>query len=216
VVEENGGVIKVIPLVEGFSTSKLIKSIQKAAATPTPRAILIDRDGVINDHMRGGIKGGYVGYKEHFIFLPSVFDALKRLSKTDFKLIIITNQSGIARGYYSHADVKRLHNWLLSEFRKKGIRIDAVYFCPHHPDEKCNCRKPGIAMFEMAAKDFGLSLAKSWMIGDSSTDIIAGRSANTKTVKIGKPMDKKLKLEPDHYAKDLKQAVSIILKSEKL
>ncbi len=208
VVEKNGGVVKILPKIMGLSTSKLIESIVKAAQDPSPRAVFLDRDDTINDD------GGYVHKKEHFKFLPGVLAAMRALSKTDYKIILITNQSGIGRGFYSHRHVKELHDWMVDELRREGIRVDRVYYCPHGPNDGCVCRKPEIGMFEEAVKDFGISLAKSWFVGDSSSDVLAGREANIQTIKLGAAIDKKLKLEPNYYVRNLKEAVSIILKSE--
>jgi len=207
VVEKNRGIVKVLPKIKGLSTTKLIESIIKMAQDPSPRAVFLDRDGTINEN-----GDGYIHKKEHFTFLPGVIPALQKLSKTDFKIILITNQSGIGRGYYTHGHVKTLHNWMVDDMKKRNIRIDRIYYCPHGPNEECICRKPRIGMFEEAVKDFEISLAKSWFVGDSESDVLAGREANIQTIKIGKRMDKRLKLEPNYYAKDLKEAVSIILR----
>ncbi len=209
VVEKNGGVIKVLTKIKGLSTSKLIDTIVKAAKDPSPRAVFLDRDGTLNDN-----GDGYIHKKEHFKFLPGVLSAMRALSKTDYKIILITNQSGIGRGFYSHRHVKELHDWMADELRREGIRVDRVYYCPHGPNDGCVCRKPEIGMFEEAVNDFGISLAKSWFVGDSSSDVLAGREANIQTIKLGAAMDTKLKLEPNHYVRNLKEAVSIIVKAE--
>ncbi len=208
VVEKNGGSIKVLPKIKGLSTSKLIESIVKVAHDPSPKAVFVDRDGTINDN-----GDGYIHKKEHFTFLPGVLSALSTLTKTNYKIILVTNQSGIGRGLYSHGQVKELHDWMMGELTKQRIRIDKIYYCPHEPGDGCECRKPNIGMFEQAVKDFGISLAKSWFVGDSVPDVLAGREANIQTIKLGARMEKRLKLEPNYYAKDLKGAVSIILKS---
>ncbi len=207
VVEENGGRIHVLTWISGYSTTNLVKRIQEVEATPTVKAVFIDRDGTINDN-----KGGYIHKQEDFEFLPGVIEGLKRLSQTDYKIIIITNQSGIGRKTYTEEDFHRFNNWLLSHLIEQGIRVDHVYHCPHHPNDNCDCRKPGIGMLLKAVKDFGIRLDESWLIGDGDNDVQCGRNANVKTIKLGEKVDQKLKLEPHYYANNFMDAVSIVLR----
>ncbi len=206
VVEKNGGTIHVLGWEKNFSTSKLIKRIIDTYAKPTIKAIFLDRDGTINDNGEG-----YIHRKEDFVFLPSVIEALRHLSVTDYKIVIVTNQSGIGRGRYTVKDFNCLTAWMINTLKKKGVRIDKVYHCPHTPDEDCECRKPRIGMFLQAVTELGVSLNDSWLIGDDDRDVIAGRNANIKTIKLGGPMPKELKLEPNHYAKSMIEAVKRIL-----
>lgn len=187
VVERNKGKIYVAGWKKGFSTSRLVK-------IPTVKAVFLDRDGTINLN-----EPEFVHKKEDFKFLPGVIPALKRLSKTDYMLIITTNQSGIGRGYYTEKDLQKLHQWMLGKLKKEKIRIDKIYYCPHHPKDNCSCRKPKPGMIEKAVKDLGIDLSKSWLVGDSERDIQVGREMNLKTILLGKD------------AKDLKEAVKIIL-----
>lgn len=205
-VEKYGGKIHILKWTKNFSTSNLIKKIITDNSRPPVRAVFLDRDGTINLN-----KQGYVHKIEDFEFLPGAVQALKKLLKTDYKIIVITNQSGIGRGYYGEKDVLKLHQWLVKTLARKGARIDKIYLCPHRPEEKCSCRKPGIGMFEKAVKEFGVSLSNSWMIGDDDKDIMAAKEANIKTIKIGGKLSPKLKLEPNDYAADLKEAIGIIL-----
>ena len=161
--------------------------------------MFLDRDGTININ-----EPEYVHKISDFKFVPGAISALKKLSKTGYKIIIVTNQSGIARGYYNEKDLKILHNWMLSEFKNKGIRIDGIYYCSHGQDDNCSCRKPKPGMLLKAGQDFGLILSKSWMVGDDDRDIIMGREANVSTIKIGAKMSQKLKLEPNYYVNKLK------------
>jgi len=208
VIEENGGQIYVLPWVKGFSTSKLIKKIYKTEEFSAPKAIFLDRDGTINVN-----KPEYVHRVEDFKFKENAIKGLKELSKSEYKLFIITNQSGVARGYFSKDQLKKLNSWLLRRLSREGIEIEKIYYCPHHPDftESCNCRKPQIGMLIRAVKEYGINLSKSWLIGDSEKDIIMARSANLKSIKIGKRVNRKLKLEPNYYAKDLLEASGIVL-----
>lgn len=209
-VEENGGKIHILKWQEGFSTSRLMQKTKNIYSKPEIKAVFLDRDGTININ-----EPEYVHKIKDFKFISEVIFALRKLSKTGYKIIIITNQSGIARGYYNEKDLKILHNWMVSEFKKKDVRIDGIYYCPHGPDDNCSCRKPKPGMLLKAGKDFDLNLSKSWFIGDGSVDIIAGREANLKTIKIGKKMDEKYKLEPNYYAKNLLEAINIILNNGK-
>lgn len=209
VVEEHGGKIHILRWKEGFSTSGIIEKIRAADSSAEIKAVFLDRDGTININ-----DPEYIHKISDVRFVPGAISALKKLSKSNCKIIIITNQSGIARGYYKEKDMELLHTWMLSEFKKSDIRIDRIYHCPHGPDDECVCRKPEIGMFLQAAKDFGVNLSKSWFVGDDKRDVIAGRNANIKTIKIGDTMPSALKLEPNYYVKDLKEAVEIILQHE--
>ena len=206
VVEENKGIIHILKWQKGFSTSALAEKTMNIRSEPETKAVFLDRDGTININ-----EPEYVHKIEDFKVFRETIPALKKLSKTDYKIIIITNQSGIARGYYTLAQMKKLHKWMLSEFKKKDIRIDGIYYCPHGPDDNCSCRKPKPGMLLKAGQDFGLNLSKSWLVGDGSVDIIAGREVNVKTIKIGGKMKKEFKLEPNYYADNLLEAVEIIL-----
>lgn len=210
IIKENKGKIYFLKSHAGFSTSQLIKKILEVYSALDVRAVFLDRDGTVNIN-----KPEYVYKIEDFKFAPGAIPALQKLSKTDYKIVILTNQSGVGKGYFKDEDLKKLHQWMLGKLRKKGIRIDKIYYCPHQPEDNCSCRKPKIGMLLKAVKDFGINLSKSWMIGDDEKDIIAGREANIKTIKIGKKMSKKLKLEPNYYAKNLLEAVKIIKNNEK-
>ncbi len=173
---------------------------------------MIDRDGVIN------IDYGYVHEIEKFEFISGVLDALKLLSKTDFKIIIITDQSGIGRGYYKEEDYKKLTEYMFGEFEKNNIRVDGIYYCPHSPESGCSCRKPKTGMPEKAKKDFDIDFSKSYFIGDKTSDIKCGENAGCKTilVKTGKAgKDGMYDVRPDFVADDLKAAVERIIGEEK-
>ncbi len=137
------------------------------------KAAFLDRDGVIN------IDKNYVYKIEDFEFKEGIFELLKLLQKK-FVLFIVTNQSGIGRGYYSLDDFKKLTQYMLNEFKKRGIEIKEVAFCPHHPDEHCECRKPKPGMILNLAKKYNIDLQNSIMIGDKLSDINAGINAGIK------------------------------------
>lgn len=203
-VEKNGGRIYILKFVPGHSTTRLIEKILGVYAKPSVKAVFLDRDGTINEN-----NPEYTHRKEDFKFLPGVIPALRKLSKTDYKIIIVTNQSGIGRGYFKEKELQELHCWLLGRFEKEKIRIDKIYYCPHHPKDDCSCRKPKIGLLEKAVRDFGIDLSKSWMIGDEEKDVLTGREANLKTIILGKKSAKA------HYvAKDFAAAAAIILKNK--
>lgn len=137
------------------------------------KALFLDRDGVINiDH-------GYVGKVENFEFVDGILDCIRRLQTKGFQPIVVTNQSGIGRGYYSLEDFEAVTAAMLEGMREHGIAIDRshVFFCPHTPDEGCDCRKPAPGMFLQAQKRFGIDMPASIMIGDKPSDIEAAEAA---------------------------------------
>ena len=147
------------------------------------KALFLDRDGVINkDH-------GYVFQKEKFDFIDGIFDFVREFKKRDFLVFVITNQSGIARGYYSEKDFRVISDFMQDEFSKRDIKIDKVYHCPCHEnypnlslksDEVCKCRKPNPYMLFKAQDEFDISLRESILIGDKNSDIEAGKTAGLK------------------------------------
>jgi D-glycero-D-manno-heptose 1,7-bisphosphate phosphatase len=141
-------------------------------------AVFLDRDGVINKEK------DYVYKIDEFHFIDGVFDACLEMSKAGYRLVVITNQAGIARGYYTEDDFNHLTKWMLNEFQQHDIEIDDVYHCPHHPVHgvgeylcDCDCRKPAPGMILRAAKEHSLDLRRSILVGDKATDIEAGRAA---------------------------------------
>lgn len=145
------------------------------------KAVLLDRDGTIN------IDKGYVYKLQDFEFLPGAIDALKRIYKNDFRLFVVTNQSGLALNYYTFEDMEEVHRYLLGSLHKEGVEIEKIYICPHHPKVSiCNCRKPEPGMLERAISEFNIDVTKSYMIGDKNTDIEAGRKVHLKTILLGK------------------------------
>jgi D-glycero-D-manno-heptose 1,7-bisphosphate phosphatase len=145
------------------------------------RAAFLDRDGVINRKAR---KGEYITRWEEMEFLPGVAEAIALLNSSDFRVIVITNQRCVAKGQISIPELESLHHRMVSELAKQGARIDAVYYCPHEKEPRCDCRKPAPGMLKDAARDHDIDLGQSWMIGDSDIDIEAGKAAGCKTVRI--------------------------------
>ncbi|MFI3332726.1 MAG: HAD family hydrolase [Rikenellaceae bacterium] len=135
------------------------------------KAVLLDRDGTINvDH-------GYLHDKSLLEFLPGAIEALQRLSAADFKLIIITNQSGIGRGYFSKEQYEEFNEELVAVLKSKGVEIAATYMCPHSPIDNCHCRKPYPYMALKAIEQFEIDPTRSYMLGDKGSDVECGEAA---------------------------------------
>ena len=146
------------------------------------KTIFLDRDGVINKDIN------YLHKIDDFEFIDGIFDACLHFQSLSYKIIIITNQSGISRGYYSLSDYQKVTQWMLDQFRYKNINILDIFHCPHGPDSTCDCRKPKPGMFLKAKDKHNTDMEKSWMIGDKERDIIAANSAgidNTILVRSG-------------------------------
>ena len=145
------------------------------------RAVFLDRDGVIN---RKPAEGEYVTRWEEMELLPGVAGAISSLNQAHFKVIVITNQRCIAKALVTSAEVEAIHDRMCRVLRDAGATIDAVYYCPHEKEPPCICRKPAPGMLLLAAREHGIDLTQSWMIGDSDIDIAAGRSAGCKTARL--------------------------------
>ncbi|WP_324171170.1 D-glycero-beta-D-manno-heptose 1,7-bisphosphate 7-phosphatase [Sulfurimonas sp.] len=137
------------------------------------KALFLDRDGVIN------IEKDYLHKIEDFEFIDGIFDLCNYYQDLGYIIVIVTNQSGIARNYYDKNDFNKLTSWMINEFLKKEIKIKKVYYCPHHPDISgvCNCRKPKAGMLIEAYNDFDIDLKNSILVGDKERDILAGINA---------------------------------------
>jgi len=150
------------------------------------KAIFLDRDGVINKEKN------YLFKKEDFEFIDGVFDACRYFQKNGYKLIVVTNQSGIARGYYREEDFHQLIKWMMKQFEIQNIKILDVFFCPHGPKSTCNCRKPKPGMLLEAKEKHNIDMKNSWMIGDKEADVGAANAAgieNTILVRTGHEID---------------------------
>jgi D-glycero-D-manno-heptose 1,7-bisphosphate phosphatase len=140
-------------------------------------AVFLDRDGTIN------VDKGYVHKIEDWEWLPGAAEAIRSINRLALPVIVVTNQAGIARGYYDEAAVHALHARVDSDLAKQGARIDAYYYCPHHPEygssRDCQCRKPRPGMLLQARDQLGLDLERSFMVGDKMSDMQAARAAGT-------------------------------------
>jgi len=152
------------------------------------KVVFLDRDGVINKEI------GYLHRIEDFKFIDGVFEACMYFQTIDYKLIIVTNQSGIAKGYYKEKDLHILTKWMLKQFNSQGVSVLKVFFCPHSAELNCKCRKPQPGMLLEACNEFDIDMERSWLIGDKEIDISAAISAginNTILVKSGHVIDAK-------------------------
>jgi histidinol-phosphate phosphatase family protein len=146
------------------------------------RFVFLDRDGTLVEDP------GYVHRLEDFRLLPGTAKALLRLREAGFRLVIVTNQSGIGRGLFREADFQRFQQRLLDELAAAGVTIEATYFCPHAPDAGCDCRKPAAGLLERARRELGADLAHSWVIGDAARDVeMARRAGCAGAVRLGEP-----------------------------
>ena len=153
------------------------------------KTIFLDRDGVINKEIN------YLHKISDFEFIDGIFETCLYFQNLDYKIIIITNQSGISRGYYTESDYQKLTRWMLEQFQYKNINILDVFHCPHGPDSNCNCRKPKPGMLLKAKSKHKTDMEKSWMIGDKERDIIAANLAgidNTILVRSGHRIDESI------------------------
>ena len=190
------------------------------------RAVFLDRDGVINRliyHQESGIiDSPFV--LDQFQLLPGAASAISRLNGLGYKVVVVTNQPGIAKNHFSLDILNRMHQLMDDRLRARHAVLDAVYYCPHHPDAEnpayrtvCECRKPAPGLLLRAAQDLDLDLARCCMVGDSLTDVQAGQRAGCRTVLIGKMKCDLCRLmdeqgaKPDAIAGSLAEAVDVIL-----
>jgi rfaE bifunctional protein nucleotidyltransferase chain/domain len=178
---ETGGQAIAIEFTPGYSTTAFLQRVKQTEALPQAmqRVVFLDRDGVINRDK------SYVGRWSDFEFMPNAIEGLKRFQDAGFALVIVTNQSGIARGYYTEEDYAKLTARMLAELKRQGIHVTAAYHCPHHPQGvvsslavECACRKPLPGLMIQAANDLAISLPHAILVGDRLSDIQAARAAN--------------------------------------
>ena len=151
----------------------------------TRAAAFLDRDGTIIDDV------GYLRDLSQIDLLPWSADSIRQLNEAGYLVVVVTNQSGVARGYFDEAHVRATHAAIDAALAARGARIDAYYFCPHHPEAAspryggvCDCRKPASGLLLRAARDLAIDLSRSYMVGDWWRDVQAGRAAGTRTVLI--------------------------------
>jgi len=173
-------------------------------------AVFLDRDGTINQDT------GYIDSPERLFIIDGAASAIKRLNSKGFRVVVITNQSGVGRGYFTKEAADSVNKKLEEVLKREGAHLDGIYYCPHHPDDNCECRKPRIGLLEKAKNDLAIDFKKSYVIGDKGSDIEIAQSIGGKgiLVLIGSGKDEKQKLdhEPSYIATDLKDAVEWIIK----
>ncbi len=189
------------------------------------RAILMDRDGTVCDEV------GYVNHVSRVRLLPRSARAIRLARDAGFRTIVVTNQAGVARGYFDEGLVLRVHERVRELLAEEGAALDAIYYCPHHPDagvepyrKDCDCRKPRPGMLLRARDEVGIDLARSYVVGDSMRDIEAGHRVGATTVLVMTGYGRGeleyrsdgWKHHPDHIAEDLMDAVEWILARESL
>lgn len=193
--------------------------IAKRSLRNRQRAIFLDRDGTVNR------KNGLVYREEQFGLEDGVIEAIRRINRSGYLAILVTNQPVVARGLCSVEDVEDIHKKLETLLGREGVYLDDIRFCPHHPDKgypeedpaykiPCHCRKPDIGMIEACAERYNIDLANSWMVGDTTVDIQTGKNAGTRTALVltgDAGRDGKYKVTPDLVCDDLGQAVQRIL-----
>jgi D-glycero-D-manno-heptose 1,7-bisphosphate phosphatase len=155
-----------------------LERIVTASAGQARAAVFLDRDGTIN------VEVNYLHRIADFALIPGAAQAIKALNRAGLPVILVTNQAGVARGYYDQAAMHALHAHLRAVLAAEDARIDAIYFCPHHPDYSgpCDCRKPAPGMLRQAAAEHGIALGRSWLVGDTGGDIGAGHAAGCRTI----------------------------------
>jgi D-glycero-D-manno-heptose 1,7-bisphosphate phosphatase len=182
------------------------------------RAVFLDRDGVINEN-----RGDYVKSWEEFVFLPGALAALRRLAQSPFVVVVISNQSAVGRGLLSVERLEDIHRRMVGDVARCGGRIDAIEYCPHRPDEACDCRKPRPGLLRRAAREHNLDLPQSYFIGDSRSDVEAGINAGCQPVLVltGRGGAERENLPEDmvarcHVADDLGAALDWVLGDDRV
>ncbi len=184
------------------------------------RAVFLDRDGTINEQM------GYINHIDRFHLLPGVAEAIKKLNDNTIPVVVVSNQSGLARGYFPESLLTRVHEKMTRQLDAKGAKIDAIYYCPHHPEAKeahlrknCNCRKPKPGLVLKAAEELELDPHQSFVVGDRWSDIKTGVNCGARSILVrtgyGRGDEQFIgpqqTVQPDFICDDLRAAVEWIL-----
>jgi D-glycero-D-manno-heptose 1,7-bisphosphate phosphatase len=189
----------------------------------TQRAVFIDRDGTISEEV------GYINHPERFRLFPYAASAIKQLNENGWLAIVTTNQAGVARGYFSEAMIRAVHERMTRDLESEGARIDAIFYCAHHPSVgdppyrlDCDCRKPKPGLITQAARDFDIDLSSSWVVGDRYSDVELARNAGVKSAFVlsgygrgeWEHQRSSWKHQPNLVADDLLKAVEQIVRSQ--
>lgn len=232
-LEQWGGEVILLPLLQGISTTKIIDKIQNQKKdlqknkknsdedflqklhfqisdtqnTKLKKVIFLDRDGVLNKEVE------YLHQVEKLEILPNVISGLKKMQQFGYTFVVVTTQAGIGLGYFRKEDFFKVNKKMLSVFYQNDILIHKIYFCPCSKIENCNCRKPKIGLIERAQQDINIDMSVSFFIGDKTSDILAGKNAKLKTILVetghaGK--DQEFDVIPDYKVVDLLEAAKIV------
>jgi len=180
------------------------------------KIIFIDRDGVINKDPGGWTEYNYVTKWDYFKFLPNSINAIKMLNDAGYKVVVISNQGGISKGFYSEKALWEINDKMIQELEKNGASVKKVYYCVHQDKDNCDCRKPKTGLFRQAEKDLNIKAEGSYFIGDGKMDVEAGDRAGLKTIlvlsgKTNLTAVRKWDLKPDLIFDDLWEATNFIL-----
>ncbi len=193
--------------------------MQETEPPPKTAAVFLDRDGTINHDP------GYVSSPDQMVIYPWTFEAIRMINEAGLKAIVVTNQSGIARGFYSEEDLSAVHERMRSDLAERGARVDAVYYCPHHPEiavlpygGPCECRKPNPGMLLRASREHEIDLSRSYVIGDKACDMDLAENAGALGILVRTGYGTITLSHPDRFpctpglvAEDLLEAVQLIL-----
>ncbi len=185
---------------------------EKHEAAQGRKAVFLDRDGVIIEQVEG-----YLDDPEGVKLLPGAAAAIRRLREAGFAVVVVTNQAGVGYGYLTEETLNAIHARLVEALSREGAVLDGIYWCPHTPEENCPCRKPAPGMLLRAAKELGIDLSRSYMVGDMTTDIEAGKRAGCFTVLLRTGFggaDGRSDTVPDAICDDLPAAADFILSRE--
>ena len=177
------------------------------------RAVFVDRDGTLNVNI------DYLSDPAGYRLYPGAAEGLRLLREKGFLIVVVTNQSGIGRGIFDEPTLHRIHDKMKADLAKGEAGIDALYFCPHTPEQKCACRKPGTAMFEKAIREHGIDPKRSFVIGDMRMDVEAGKRIGARTAIVPEPKNREKTIremeqwgfKPDFVGEDFLSAVRWIL-----
>jgi mannose-1-phosphate guanylyltransferase/phosphomannomutase len=179
-----------------------------------PRAVFLDRDGTVNREV------DLLREVAQLRLLPGAAEGIRALNRMGYRVIVVTNQPVVARGWLTEAQLRSIHRVLEMRLQRRGARLDAIFYCPHHPEAdlaryriRCRCRKPGTALIRRAVRRLGLATKGSFMVGDSTRDILAGRRVGLETILLGTGYagkDGKYVVRPDHSVSDLESAARLI------
>ena len=186
------------------------------------KAIFIDRDGVINAiHYDEDIGLCTPHTSDEFVFLPNAQESVKKINSAGLLAVLVCNQPDVAKGRLTMNSHQKINDKMIKELAGRGAKFDGIYYCFHKSDDKCSCRKPKSGMLLQAARDLDISIESSYIVGDTLSDIEAGKTAGCKTILTANPRLDLIKIikergcEPDYIVKDLEEAVNLISSLEK-